>query len=338
MKPPRAIFAAAAALTVAVGCDVPTEPPIVEQRWVVPVDETTLSVDELLPGAVSTVGDAFDISIDPVTASATLGDLCPECTLVDGMEAPVPPFEEDFVQTQALPAEVTSAEVSGGSIDLSIHNGFSFDPLENGGTMVVTIADDLSGDVLGEVALDGTTETLDANSTVFRTIELSSATVTGPLRATVAVDAPGGQMAEIDVSDIIEVTADVTSFLVSSVTVDVGNRTVSFEDQEIDLEGIDENVTDRIVAGSIILDVANPFSVSVDGSIEIGGTSKSFSIAESGPSAVTLDYTGDELRSFIGQPNVFFSGSGTAEGTSVTIQPGQEMELDATLDVTLEIG
>lgn len=338
MNPPRAIFAVAAALTVATGCDVPTEPPIVEQRWMVPVDETTLSVDELLPDAVSTVGDAFDISIDPVAASATLGELCPECALVDGTTAPVPAFEEDFVETQALPTEVISAEVTGGSVDLSIINGFSFDPLENGGTMVVTIADDLSGDVLGEVTLDGATEPLPADTTVLRTIDLSPVTLTGPLRATVAVDAPGGQTAVIDVSDIIEVSADVTSLLVSSVTVDVGNQTVSFEDQAIDLEDIDADVTDRIVAGSIVLDVVNPFSVSVDGSVEIGSTSKTFSIAGSGPSTVTLDYTGDELRSFVGQPNVFFSGSGTANGTSVTIQPGQEMNIDATLDVTLEIG
>ncbi len=76
----------------------------------------------------------------------------------------------------------------------------------------------------------------------------------------------------------------------------------------------------------------------LDGTIEIGSTSKSFSVPGTATSTVTLSYTGDELRSFIGQPNVFFSGSGVASGDAVTIQPGQVMLLDATLDFTILIG
>jgi hypothetical protein len=51
-----------------------------------------------------------------------------------------------------------------------------------------------------------------------------------------------------------------------------------------------------------------------------------------------LTYTGDELRSFLGQPDVQFSGSGTVSGGSVTVSPSQRMTLKATLDFTIQIG
>lgn len=338
MNSPRALFAAAATIFTLTACDVPTEPPMFEPRWIVPVDETSLSVDELLPASVAVSGDAFDVSVDPVSAVETLGDLCSGCAAADGMVAPVPPFNGSFVSTQGLPADVGSAEVSGGSIDIEILNGFGFDPLDNGGSVTITIADDLTGEVLGELVLEDPTDDLTPNIPELRSISVQPGSITGPIRATTTVDAPGGQTALIDVSDMIEVTATVQSLLVSSVTVDVGSRSVTLDEQQIGLEDIDAEIADRIIEGTIILDIDNPFGVSLEGTIEIGSISRSISITDASTSTVTLSYTGDELRSFIGQPNVLFSGSGVANGDAVTIRPGQVMLLDATLDFTILIG
>lgn len=338
MNSPRALFAAAAAIFTLTACDVPTEPPMFEPRWIVPVDETSLSVDELLPASVAVSGDAFDVSVDPVSALETLGDLCSACAAANGMVASVPPFDGSFVSTQGLPTDVGSAEVAGGSIDIEILNGFGFDPLDNGGSVTITIADDLTGAVLGELVLEDATDDLTPNIPVLRTISVQPGSITGPIRSTTTVDAPGGQPALIDVSDMIEVTATVQSLLVSSVTVDVGSRSVTLEEQQVGLEDIDAEISDRIIEGSIILDIDNPFGVSLEGTIEIGGISRTLSITDASTSTVTLSYTGDELRSFIGQPNVLFSGSGVANGDAVTIRPGQVMLLDATLDFTILIG
>ncbi|MEX2472652.1 MAG: hypothetical protein WEA34_10755 [Gemmatimonadota bacterium] len=338
MNSPRALFAAAAAIFTLTACDVPTEPPMFEPRWIVPVNETSLSVDELLPAGVTVSGEAFDVSVDPVSVVETLGDLCPDCLDSGGFAVEVPPFSGDFVSIQALPAEVLSAEVSGGSVEIEILNGFTFDPLDNGGSVTITIADDLTGEVLGEVVLEDPADDLPPNVPVARTLSVQPGSITGPIRATTSVDAQGGQTAEIDTSDLIEVTATVQSLLVSSVTVDVGSRTVTIDEQEIGLEDIEQDIAERIVEGSIILDIDNPFGVSLDGTIEIGSTSRSISITDASTSTVTLSYTGDELRSFIGQPNVLFSGSGVANGDSVTIRPGQVMLLEATLDFTILIG
>jgi hypothetical protein len=173
---------------------------------------------------------------------------------------------------------------------------------------------------------------------VTRTVQLTSGSVTGALRVTTSVTVPGGQVAFIDTSEIIETAATVESLLSSSVTVDVGNQPVMFEDRAVEFEDIDADITDRIVEGAIILQVTNPFGVAIDGQIDIGPTSKSFSINGSSSSTVTVPYTGNELRSFIGQPDVSFSNSGTANGTAVTIQPGQEMAVRAKLAITIEIG
>jgi hypothetical protein len=339
MKSPRPLLSAAAAIAVLSGCDIPTGPPIIQQDWMVEMDETSLSGDELLPIAVTVAGDNFEVSVDPIGSTETLGNLCDACEALNETVAPVPAFAGDFTAIQALPNDVISVDLAGGSIDVAITNGFTFDPLENGGTIVITIADDATGAALGQVVLDGATgDMLIPGTTTERTLQLTSGSVTGGLRATTAVTVPGGQVAFIDTTDLVEVTATATSFLVSSVVVNVGNRAVSFDERDVDFEEIDADITDRIVEGSVILEVTNPFGVAIDGQIDIGTTSKSFSTDGSSSSSVSVTYTGNEIRSFIGQPNVTFSSSGTANGTAVTIQPGQEMAVRAKLAITIEFG
>lgn len=339
MKSPRALLATAAAFAVLSGCDLPTEPPMFEPRWMLAVEESSFPGDQLLPASVVVVGDDFHLSIDPVSGSATLGFLCGSpCEALDGQVAPVPTFEGTFTSTQTLPDDVLSAAVTGGSMEIEIANGFSFDPLEGGGTIVVTIADDDTGAPLGEIMLDGSEDVLLPNTTETRTLPLSAGTVSTALRATTVVEVPGGQIAVIDVSDLIEVTATTTSLQLGSVTVDVEDRSVSFDDRALDLEDVHAEFTDRIVEGAILLSVTNPFGVSLDALVGLGATSKSFAVDGGGTSSATVSYTGDELRSFLGQPNVVFSSSGFANGNAITIQPGQEMLIKATLDFTLQIG
>lgn len=338
MKTPRTLPAVVAAGAILAGCDLPTEPPIFEPRWIIPVDETTLSVEELLPGGVSVIGDAFDVSVDAVAASETLGALCPDCVDSGGVPVPVPAFSGSFASSQALPADVLEAEVTGGTVEITITNGFSFDPLEGGGTLAIVLEDQASGQEIGRLDLVGGTDALAPGVPVQRTVALSESTISGAIRAVAEIDAPGGQSAPIDTADEIAVIADVTSLLVGSVTVDVPTQGVSIDEQAIALEDIPAEVVERIVSGTIVLDVENPFSVSLDGQVELGPTSRSFSVPGSGPSTSELSYTGAELRSIVGQPGVTLSGSGVANGASVTIRPGQVMVLKATLDITLEIG
>src|SRR5690606_20086174 len=270
MSTTRTLVAIAAACASFAGCDIPTEPPVLEQRWILPVDDATMSVDELLPAAVTVLGDAWDVSVDPTSADESLGVLCPDCAVLDGQVAPVPPFQGSCSNGQSLPSDVVAAEVVGGSVDLTITNGLSFDPLEGGGTLTIGIADEDTGVLLGQVELDGDTMTLAPGSITPLTLELSPGTVTGGLTVTADVDAPGGMLAPIDTNEQIVVEVAVTSLRVGSLTVNVQSRTVTLDEEALDLEDIDEDIASHIASGAVILDVDNPFGVSVDGWLGIG--------------------------------------------------------------------
>src|SRR4051812_43224662 len=68
-----------------VGCDIPTDAPKWDVKFMVPSKGTSLSVSQLLPSSISVVSDAsaFQINLAPATFSRTLGELCPPCTLAD---------------------------------------------------------------------------------------------------------------------------------------------------------------------------------------------------------------------------------------------------------------
>jgi hypothetical protein len=125
--------------------------------------------------------------------------------------------------------------------------------------------------------------------------------------------------------------------LVSSATVDVMSQSVVLDPTTLE-QDIDSDIIDRIIQGTIILEVTNPFGVGLTGTIDIGPTSKPFTIPAAPTASVEISYTGAELRSFLALQNPILSGSGTADGTAITIAPGQEMTLEATLDFTIEIG
>jgi len=315
--------------------DIPTEAPILEQRWVIPVEKTTLGVDELLPDGVTVVGSNFSVSVDPFTNNETLNILCASCGALNGLSTPVPAFNGSFSLSGGLPADVSATVISSGAISIQIQNGFSFDPIAGGGSLTVTLRDGPGGAQLGQTVFSGS---LPANGTTTQSIAISSATIGATFFASIDVTSPGGQVATMDISERLTATATTTSLLVSSVTVNVASQAVDLDPVDLDVEDIDADLTNHIISGSVILDVVNPFGVSISGTINIGPIAKSLAISANGTSQVTISYTGEELRSFLGQANVQFSGSGTASGGSVTVSPGQEMSIEATLDFTISIG
>jgi hypothetical protein len=315
-------------------CEIPTEAPIVEQRWIIPVDETTVSVNELLPNDVIVNGSNFELSVDPFSTVENLGTLC-GCAALNGLTTAAPAFSSSFTLSEGLPADVSSATISSGSVSIDIQNGFSYDVLAGGGSLTVTVTDGQGGAQVGQTMFSGN---LPANSTATQTMAISSASIGSTLFVTVDISSPGGQVTTINTADQLTVTATTTSLLVSSASVNVESQSVDFDPVDLDVEDIGAEVTDRIIQGTIILDVVNPFGVSISGNVNIGATSKSFSISAAATSEVSISYTGDELKSFLGQAGVTFSGSGTASGGLITVTPAQVMTIEATLDLTIKIG
>ncbi|GMV04843.1 MAG: hypothetical protein AMXMBFR53_11230 [Gemmatimonadota bacterium] len=323
-------------------CDVPTEAPILEQRWVLPVENTTISVNELLPAGVTASGNSFSVSVSPFSTSRTLGELCgAPCVATQGLTVPSPAFNASFTVSQSLPAKVSAAALQSGAVTIAITNGFNFDPLANGGTLKVTVTDGVGGRPLGEASFAAP---MNPGGTKSAALTLSAGAVGATLVASVAVQSPGGQLTTIENSQRLTVNATPGAILVSSATVNVANESVTFDAVDLDVEDIDSEISDRIENGSILLTITNPFGVSLGAQADItypgGKISKTLNIAGSATSTATLSYDGAEFRTFLGKSGVKFTGSGTVSSSAgnITVTPGQKAVIDAKIDLTLRIG
>lgn len=320
-------------------CDVPTDLPVVVQRWVLPVGDTELGVEEVVPSTVTIRDGSFVIDLPPASASASLGDVCGECAALDGtFVSSMPAFTAEVETPVPLPADVEGGTVTGGSVELSVRNGLSFDPIEGGGSITLRLSDATGGVDLAEVVLDGSTSTLAPGTTWSPTVDLAAGTIGSALIVEAVIESVGGQSATVDLQDEITVSLASAELLLSSVTVVVGTTDVAFDTVEVDVDEFSTHLTDGILEGSVILEVTNPFAVTIDGTLDLGGTSKPVTIESTATSTVRVDYTGDELRSFIGEQRVLLSGAGTATGGTITVTPDEVLPVEASLDVLVEVG
>lgn len=335
-----------AALTLAgiaalAGCDIPTEVPILEQRWILPVENTTISVNEFLPSGVTVSGNAFSVALAPFSTSATLGSFCPQCAPFQGVTAPAPAFQGTLTMSQSLPAGVSAATVQSGSINVAIQNGFNFDPIAGGGSVTITLRDGPGGRQLSQAVITGN---MAPGSTTTRILTLAPGAIGSTVVATTLVDSPGGQVTTIDNNRSITVTATPAPILVASATVNVTNRAVTIDPVELDVEDIDTEISDRIENGAILMDIVNPFGVALSVQVDInypgGKISKTLNIGSGATSTATLSYSGNDFRTFLGKSPVTLTGAGTvsASAGSITVTPGQQATIDAKLDITLRIG
>ncbi len=349
--PWRRLLAAALGASALAACNIPTDLPILDTRWVVPAEDTRFGVGELLPGDVSITADssAFLVDFDPVTYSEGLGTLCPACAVADGTTVPKPPFVGTFSSTIDFPPEVSSVTVLDGEVALQIQNGLNFDPLRPAsgayGSMTITITDDADGHVLGTLTLDGTTTSMAPGSTLNTTLPLSAETIDGSLKATTTVDSPLGDPVTIDSSLQVSVTASPMNIRVANVTVAVADRSVDLDPVSMDVQDVDKDLANHVQAGAFLVDVTNPFGVSATFQLSISGPTfspiqKTAAIGPDPTSSIEIDLTGEEIQRFLGEQNVVLEGGGVVDSSAppVTVLPGQELVLSAKLDLTIRIG
>ena len=331
---PRRVWILASACLTGAACDIPTDPPILDHRWVLPLEVVTLDQTEVLPPEVQIAGTQYDVSVSDVTASETLANLCPLC--VNGASGSTPAFQGSFTAEEPLPTDLLSADVAGGSVDITITNGLSFDPLHNGGTISITLRGTSGGPVLGTLTFDGAVDAMPAGSVTVRTLALGAGTISGGIEARIDVDHAGGANTTIDLSQEISIAAVTTSLLVSAVTVDVDGSTVSLNNETLDA-GLDEEFVNGIRSGSVVLDVTNPLDVSFAGSITIGTITKPVTITNAATSTVTIAFTADELRYILSQESVVVSSSGTISGGPSVVTPTADFSIDTTIDLMVEL-
>ena len=332
------------------GCDLPTSLPRWDTQWLIPVRNTSLSVAQLLPSSVSIASDnsAFLASVAPVTMSRSLGELCSACT-ASAIPVPKPAFTATVADTLRLPADVASATLAGGTVAVSITNGFGFDPIRPSaaarGSLTVTMASGSSP--IGTLTLDGTTDALPANSTVERTVTLSGAAIGGKIAVQLIVDSPAGDPVRIDPGQRFSLRATPQSIRLSDVTVAVSQKRVTVQPVELNVGDIDPSLIDRVKAGALVLDIANPFNVAGNLTITIAGPSVNITRPIQllpGNTAPRVQFTQQEIQSILGRSGVTLAATGLVSAIHVDtlgavgvvrVAPSQAVQVNAQLELTL---
>jgi hypothetical protein len=344
MKLSRALVCALGAISIA-ACDIPTDVPKIDQRWVFPAKSTSIDVGQLLPSGVSIAGSgtAFAENVSAISVSQTLGQSCAACVALNGRTAPVPAFSTTITNSSNLPANVSSATLAAGTVNVNIQNNFGFDPTAGGGTATITLTS--AGRTVGTTTLSN--GQMPAGTTT-RAITLTPGAIGSSITATTTITSNGGQTATINTNNTVSVTATPTGIQVGSAAVSIANKQVSFTNQNLDID-ISQSLVDHVQSGSLILTITNPFNVAMTANMVItvppqdGQPQRTISKQvqiPAGNGTVTLTYTGDELRSFLGKTGVTLAGTGTvaSNAPAITVTPTQKVGIDTKLDLSIQVG
>jgi hypothetical protein len=344
-----AVRTALVALTLA-ACDFPTAPPIFETRFIVPGENTTLSVDKVLPAGITVVGGAFRLNYGTVPVpSRSLGEMCgTPCLTLESFQVPKPAFTDNIEITIAMPQDVASGTVTSAGMTLTLTHSFGFDPLQPSGRtqdghIAVTVRN--GARVLGQDTIRGA---FPSGSTLVRTIPLAAGDVAGSLNITLAIFSPAGGTAPqhwvtVRNAGAMSGTVAPANVAISEARVVVLNREVSTDLVTIDLTDIDESMSERVKSGTFVVTIDNPLGVV--GTMDLiisGGTAgtitKPIQVA-TGVSTRRVEFTGPELRSLLGnEVTLAVAGRVTAPTGTAAVRPGMRIAISTNLDLVFEIG
>lgn len=351
----RPISGALATLALAAACEIPTSAPIIDARWVVPSKSTTIAVANLLPTGVSILPDSsgFTLSAGGASVTRTLGQDCGGCAAANGTTIPKPAFTANASASTTLPSEVASATLTGGSLAVSIQNGFNFDPLRPSaaagsarGWAVITVRNGAT--VIGRDSVDGSQTALPAGGTLNRSIALAGpVTGSSPVTVSLVLNSPSGDPVQIDASRQITVSATPSGLRVASASVAVVNRQVSSTTTAD--ANFDRTITDRLQGGALLLTITNPFNVGGTLTVQLRATNgtvvtKTVPLV-AGTSSPRVEFTKTELQNLLQKSasgsnalTITFNGAVSATGGAVTVSPRQAVVVDTRLDLSLQVG
>jgi hypothetical protein len=138
------------------------------------------------------------------------------------------------------------------------------------------------------------------------------------------------------------VTATPSGLTVANVSVNVVNRPVN-SSSTIDLTQVPSKVIDDVQGGSLVVALANPFTVAGTLTLKFtpnGGTTitKTIPLAVSNTTPLPILFTKDEMKSLMGH-SVALTYTGIVNSpTPVNVSPKQAVVVTTKLDVTLTVG
>lgn len=331
-------------------CSIPTETPRWQSRWVVPAKTITVWVEELLPPQITVDPDhsEFTIEVGPAGFSQSLDDLCPVCGPLNGLPVLKPPFAGIVSGPAFLPPLVLSVNVVQADIDIEIENGFAFDPLRPAfgiaGSITLTAYDGTPfGRVLDRIVISGANRTFPPGSRITETFSVDPGTIAGAVWVEAFVVSPAGEIVILDTSDRMSVSVTVHPVRISDARVIVAGQTFAFTTVALNVEDIGDDVIERINDGAVRLRVENDFGLGADGVIAItapGVSSifKTLHLDRAESSSERIEFTREELHSFLGTAGAMLTGTGLFSSSAEPIVITPASRITAAVAIELEVG
>lgn len=346
---PSGHFALVALAAIASGCALQdlTDVPAWDLRFNIPSQSTSISVGTMLPSGVSIKSDstAFLVSVNGTSFNRVLSTVCAACVPLNGLSVPKPAFNFTANSTTALPSDVTSATLAGGTIAVAVQNGLTFDPIAIAGAAtqghLLIVVTDAANRQLARDSVNGATTTLAAGATLNRTLTLAPGALTGPLTVTATLNSPAGGNVTMDVSRSVTVTGTPQNIAVSGASVSVTNKTISSSNLSFDLSGLDASISDRMAGAIVQLTITNPFAVT--GTMTVRLTAPGVSITKTvalatGTSSPTITLTANEARSIAGK-NVSVSITGPVSASApISVAPRDKVTVNTRIEATINVG
>jgi len=354
-----------AGLTLA-ACDVASfanDPkPILEQTWNLPASSTSISVASLLPSGVSIYStpasnpadsSAFQINLANVNSTRRAGDDCAQCETLHGTNAVKPAFTIAVGNSSALPTNVVSGSLVGGTVNYSAVNNLSFDPLRVNtvtanpqGYMIVVIHSGTQ--ILGRDSINGASMAFPAGTTLSRTIALSAGVITGPIAVDLTVSSPQGDHIEfIDANGTMNIDASIANLRVADVRVNVPNTSITNTADTLDLADLDRAITDKVTAATLEMTIDNPWTVAGNLNIDFNyapaqSVSKTIVLpAATAPPAAqvrSVSLSAADMQQLFGHKVVLSVSGGVSSAAPVTVTPKQSVTIANRLILTIRTG
>ena len=313
------------------------------------------------------------VSTNP-TISRTLGVQCPACPSATAPKpAFVAPIASTPVTLSAGTSLQTAALTTGSQIVVSVNNGFTFDPLNppggvNSATASIIIAVTNGSATLGTLTLGGlgttitgaVATTIPAGQLKQFTIPLSGTINTAQtINITMTMDSPAGAAGSpvlMNPNQLFTATG-VPTLNISTATVAIGAQALSSTATPIDLSQIDSSIVRRISddaqnRGAMFLAMTNPFTLGSNATITFqspaSASPKMTPITKNivippatnattpSVSTLTIDLTGQELRSMFGRDVEVVFGGTTSAGT-ISVTPAQKITATSRIQVNFNI-
>lgn len=343
----RVLLAGAGAALGAACIDFPSEPPKFEELFVVRAVDLYIGAADLAPDliAVNSDSSAFVLVSDSTTFSATLAQMCGACVAANGTTISKPAFNYTFNSTVPKPADLVSAQITGGSITLFLMNNLGFDPIRPSasptaqrGTMTVTLR--RGPTAVATYTMNGAT--IDFPHGIQRTVNvpLSAFVFDQALTAEVNINSPAGDPVLINTSNSVTIIAGPVRTNIGQITLNVASQTFG-DTNELDLSDMDTDLGDRIQGGGIRLRFENPFNVTGAFNLVITGPgvsiTRSITMTANATSANRVSLTADEIRSLLGKVlEVQVNGSFSAPGGQLTVTPAQVAIISTDLELAIQ--